>query len=126
MDSYTPHNQSTIDHSGSNDWRSRANGLVQNGVAQAKNNPGMAAAIVGGVAAAAAATVYRDKIGGAISNLRSGRSNDVSGMAGSSPIDSGGTTGSSYDSGRSMSDSSESMMDRSNQSMMAGGSGTTL
>ena len=124
--SHSSYDSSASGMSPSNDWRARANGLVQNGVAQAKNNPGMTAAIVGGVAAAAAATVYRDRIGGAISSLRGGNTTDVSGMAGSSPIDSGGTTGSSIDSGRSMIDSSNTMMDRSNQSMMAGGTGTTL
>lgn len=87
------HSTHSSDHSSrndsrSNDWRGRANGMVQNGISQAKNNPGMTAAIVGGVAAAAAATVYRDKIGGAISSMR-GRSSDTAMQ--DSPILTGGT-----------------------------------
>jgi hypothetical protein len=57
----------------------RASGVLQSGVERVKSNPGMTAAIVGGVAAAAAATVYRDKISETIGGLRSGsRSNDGS------------------------------------------------
>lgn len=57
----------------------RASGVLQSGVERVKSNPGMAAAIVGGVAAAAAATVYRDKIGETIGGLRANRnSNDGS------------------------------------------------
>ena len=57
----------------------RASGMLQSGVDRVKSNPGMTAAIVGGVAAAAAATVYRDKISETIGGLRSGsRSNDGS------------------------------------------------
>lgn len=132
---HSTHSSDSSARSGSpsNDWRSRANGLMQNGVNQAKNNPGMTAAIVGGVAAAAAATVYRDKIGGAISNMRHGKSTDVSGMADSSPIASGGTTGSRIDSGSSIGSASTGsagsqggMLGSNSSSMMAGGSGATL
>lgn len=57
----------------------RASGILQSGVERVKSNPGVTAAIVGGVAAAAAATVYRDKIGETIGGLRSsGRGNDGS------------------------------------------------
>lgn len=57
----------------------RASGMLQSGVDRVKSNPGMTAAIVGGVAAAAAATVYRDKISETIGGLRSStRSNDGS------------------------------------------------
>lgn len=57
----------------------RASGMLQSGVDRVKSNPGMTAAIVGGVAAAAAATVYRDKISERIGGLRSStRSNDGS------------------------------------------------
>ena len=57
----------------------RASGMLQSGVDRVKSNPGMAAASVGGVAAAAAATVYRDKIGETIGGMRASRnSNDGS------------------------------------------------
>lgn len=57
----------------------RASGMLQSGVDRVKSNPGMTAAIVGGVAAAAAATVYRDRISETIGGLRAGsRSNDGS------------------------------------------------
>lgn len=61
---------------------SRASDLLQSGVERVKSNPGMAAAIVGGVAAAAAATVYRDKIGETIGSMRgtSGSNSHTSGQ----------------------------------------------
>jgi hypothetical protein len=64
---------------GSASISSRASEALQSGVERVKSNPGMTAAIVGGVAAAAAATVYRDKISETIGGLRSNRnSNDGS------------------------------------------------
>src|SRR5690349_11217582 len=42
--------------------KDRASGLFQGGVDAVKNNPGTTAAIVGGVAAAAAAIANKDKI----------------------------------------------------------------
>jgi hypothetical protein len=48
----------------------RATGLVQGGIDAVKNNPGTAAAIVGGVAAAAAAYVNRDKLAETASGLK--------------------------------------------------------
>ena len=48
----------------------RASGLFQGGIDAVKNNPGMAAAVVGGVAAAAAAYVNRDKLAETASGLR--------------------------------------------------------
>lgn len=50
--------------------KERAGGLLQNGVEAVKANPGAAAAIVGGVAAAAAAYVNRDKLAETASGLR--------------------------------------------------------
>ena len=52
------------------DLRDRASGLFQGGVDAVKNNPGTTAAIVGGVAAAAAAYANRDKIAETAGNLR--------------------------------------------------------
>lgn len=49
----------------------KATELFQSGVDKVKSNPGVTAAIVGGVAAAAAATVYRDKISETIDGIRS-------------------------------------------------------
>ena len=54
----------------------KATELFQTGVDKVKSNPGVTAAIVGGVAAAAAATVYRDKISETIDGIRS--KNDTS------------------------------------------------
>jgi hypothetical protein len=54
----------------------KASELFQTGVDKVKSNPGVTAAIVGGVAAAAAATVYRDKISETIDGIRS--KNDTS------------------------------------------------
>jgi len=48
----------------------RARGLFQGGIDAVKNNPGVAAAVVGGVAAAAAAYVNRDKLAETASGLR--------------------------------------------------------
>ena len=48
----------------------RASGLFQGGVDAVKNNPGTTAAVIGGVAAAAAAYVNRDKLAETASNLR--------------------------------------------------------
>ena len=52
------------------DLREKASSLIQDGVDYVKNNPGTTAAVVGGVAATAAAavagTVYRDKIAAAV------------------------------------------------------------
>lgn len=48
----------------------RASGLVQGGVDAVKNNPGTTAAVIGGVAAAAAAYVNRDKLAETASSLR--------------------------------------------------------
>ena len=66
--------------------KDRAGGLFQGGVDAVKNNPGTTAAIVGGVAAAAAAYVNRDKIAETAGNLRdrmsdSGKSHGGSGKA---------------------------------------------
>lgn len=52
------------------DLKERAGGLFQGGVDAVKSNPGTTAAIVGGVAAAAAAYVNRDKIAETAGNLR--------------------------------------------------------
>jgi hypothetical protein len=52
------------------DLRDRATGLFQGGVDAVKNNPGTTAAIVGGVAAAAAAVMNKDKIAETAGNLR--------------------------------------------------------
>jgi hypothetical protein len=52
------------------DLKDRATGLFQGGVDAVKNNPGTTAAIVGGVAAAAAAYANRDKITETAGNLR--------------------------------------------------------
>lgn len=53
------------------DLKARAGGLFQGGVDTVKNNPGTAAAVIGGVAAAAAAYVNRDKLAETAGNLRS-------------------------------------------------------
>jgi hypothetical protein len=52
------------------DLKDRATGLFQGGVDAVKNNPGTTAAIVGGVAAAAAAVMNKDKIAETAGNLR--------------------------------------------------------
>lgn len=48
----------------------RATSLFQGGIDAVKNNPGTAAAVLGGVAAAAAAYVNRDKVVETAGNLR--------------------------------------------------------
>lgn len=48
----------------------RATALFQGGIDSIKNNPGTAAAVLGGVAAAAAAYVNRDKLAETASGLR--------------------------------------------------------
>lgn len=69
----------TRESRGSASISSRASEALQSGVERVKSNPGMTAAIVGGVAAAAAAAVYRDKISETIGGLRSSQnSNDGS------------------------------------------------
>lgn len=57
----------------------RATSLFQGGIDAVKNNPGTAAAVLGSVAAAAAAYVNRDKLADAASGLREkvGGSNDA-------------------------------------------------
>ena len=50
--------------------KDKAGGLFQSGVDAVKNNPGTTAAIVGGVAAAAAAYVTRDKLAETATGLR--------------------------------------------------------
>jgi hypothetical protein len=52
------------------DLKDRASGLFQGGVDAVKNNPGTTAAIVGGVAAAAAAIANKDKIVETAGHLR--------------------------------------------------------
>lgn len=52
------------------DLKDRASGLLQEGIDYVKNNPGKTAAVVGGVAAAAAAYATKDKIAGTASGLR--------------------------------------------------------
>lgn len=48
----------------------RASGLFQGGIDAVRNNPGRAAAVVGGVAAAAAAYVNRDRLSETATGLR--------------------------------------------------------
>lgn len=48
----------------------RATALFQGGIDSIRNNPGTAAAVLGGVAAAAAAYVNRDKLAETASGLR--------------------------------------------------------
>jgi hypothetical protein len=50
--------------------KDRAGGLLQDGIEAVKNNPGATAAVIGGVAAAAAAYVNRDKIVETAATLR--------------------------------------------------------
>jgi hypothetical protein len=52
------------------DLKDRAGGLLQGGIDAVKNNPGTTAAVIGGVAAAAAAYVNKDKIVETAGNLR--------------------------------------------------------
>ncbi len=63
------------------DLKDRAGGLLQGGIDAVKSNPGTTAAVVGGVAAAAAAYVNRDKLAETAGTLRekvssSGKSGD--------------------------------------------------
>ena len=52
------------------DLKDRAGSTLQSGIDAVKNNPGTTAAVIGGVAAAAAAYVNRDKIAETASSLR--------------------------------------------------------
>ena len=52
------------------DLKDRAGEMLQGGIDAVKNNPGTTAAILGGVAAAAAAIVNKDKIVEGAGNLR--------------------------------------------------------
>ena len=61
------------------DLKDRAGELLQGGVDAVKNNPGTTAAVLGGVAAAAAAVMNKDKIvepAGAVRDKMSGGSQD--------------------------------------------------
>lgn len=61
-------NQSNQDQAGAtladraSDLKDRAGELLQGGIDAVKNNPGATAAVLGGVAAAAAAVINKDKI----------------------------------------------------------------
>lgn len=56
----------------------RATALFQGGIDSIRNNPGTAAAVLGGVAAAAAAYVNRDKLAETASGLREKAGNSSS------------------------------------------------
>ncbi|GAO38612.1 hypothetical protein SCH01S_16_01310 [Sphingomonas changbaiensis NBRC 104936] len=61
------------------DLKDRAGELLQGGMDAVKNNPGTTAAVLGGVAAAAAAVMHKDKIvetAGALRDKVSGGSTD--------------------------------------------------
>lgn len=63
-------NQSDQSNDSNQSLAERATALFQGGIDAVKNNPGTAAAVLGSVAAAAAAYVNRDKIVETASNLR--------------------------------------------------------
>lgn len=58
----TTNNQSKNDTQSNTTIADRAGGLLQDGIDAVKNNPGTTAAVIGGVAAAAAAFVNKDKL----------------------------------------------------------------
>jgi hypothetical protein len=63
-------NQSDQSNDGNQSLAERATALFQGGIDAVKNNPGTAAAVLGSVAAAAAAYVNRDKIVETAGHLR--------------------------------------------------------
>ena len=63
-------NQSDQSNDSNQSLAERATALFQGGIDAVKNNPGTAAAVLGSVAAAAAAYVNRDKIAETASHLR--------------------------------------------------------
>lgn len=63
-------NQNDTSNQSNESLAERATGLFQGGIDAVRNNPGTAAAVLGSVAAAAAAYVNRDKLAETAGNLR--------------------------------------------------------